>query len=120
MNSQKGSKIYKGFRLKFTIIEKSKDLDSVKIEELVGSIQTYELKLPQFKKNKFIVFNTIKEGNCDKSDDKTLVDEKLEYLLINSTIFLGITRNLFPSSHESDSNQYQATCPLSIVFKKYF
>ena len=31
------------FRSKVTTIEKSKDLDTVKIEELVGSFQTYEL-----------------------------------------------------------------------------
>jgi hypothetical protein len=31
----------KRFRIKVTTIEESKDLDNMKIEELVGSIQTY-------------------------------------------------------------------------------
>ncbi|XP_022868632.1 uncharacterized protein LOC111388180 [Olea europaea var. sylvestris] len=35
------------FRPKVTAIEESKDLDEVKIEELVGSLQTYELTLSQ-------------------------------------------------------------------------
>jgi hypothetical protein len=30
-----------------TTIEESKDLEEIKIEELVGSLQTYEYSLPQ-------------------------------------------------------------------------
>jgi len=33
------------FRIKVTTIEESKDLEELKIEELVGSLQTYELSL---------------------------------------------------------------------------
>jgi hypothetical protein len=40
------------FRIKATSIEESKDLDSMKIEELVGSFQTYEYSLPPVKKTK--------------------------------------------------------------------
>jgi hypothetical protein len=36
-----------GFRIKITTIEESKDLEDMKIEELVGSLQTYELSLPR-------------------------------------------------------------------------
>jgi hypothetical protein len=35
-------------------IEKSKDLEEMKIEELVGSLQTYEISLPPVKKVKTI------------------------------------------------------------------
>jgi hypothetical protein len=38
------------FRIKVTTIEESKDLEEMKIEELVGSLQTYELSLPPVKK----------------------------------------------------------------------
>ncbi len=45
----------KRFRIKVTTIKESKDLDTMKIEELVGSLRTYEFSLPQPKKNKSIV-----------------------------------------------------------------
>ena len=38
--------LLKSFRAKVTVIEESKDLDEIKIQELVGSLQTYELGLP--------------------------------------------------------------------------
>jgi hypothetical protein len=42
------------FRIKASIIEGSKDLDNMKIEELIGSLLTYELSLPPIKKAKSI------------------------------------------------------------------
>jgi hypothetical protein len=40
------------FRIKVTTIEESEYLDTIKIEELVGSFQTYEFSLPPVKKAK--------------------------------------------------------------------
>ena len=34
------------FHAKVTAIEESKDLDDIKVQELIGSLQTYELSLP--------------------------------------------------------------------------
>jgi hypothetical protein len=45
------------FRIKVTTIEESKDLEEMKIEELVGSLQTYELSLPPIKKLKTIALS---------------------------------------------------------------
>ena len=36
----------KRFRPKITAIEESKDIDSMRVDELVGYIQTYEMTLP--------------------------------------------------------------------------
>jgi hypothetical protein len=44
---------------KVTAIKETKDLDTIKIEELVGSFQTYELVLPHPKKN------TLSFKNCE-------------------------------------------------------
>jgi hypothetical protein len=46
------------FRIKVTTIEESNDL---KIEELVGSLQTYELSLPLVKKVKTIALKASKK-----------------------------------------------------------
>lgn len=48
----------KRFISKDTDIEKSKDLDAIKIKELVGSIQIYEFSLPKSKK-KYLAFNIV-------------------------------------------------------------
>jgi hypothetical protein len=49
------------FRIKVTTIEESKDLEEMKIEELVGSLQTYELSLPPVKKVKTIALKAYKK-----------------------------------------------------------
>ncbi|XP_022874267.1 uncharacterized protein LOC111393100 [Olea europaea var. sylvestris] len=67
------------FRPKVTAIEESKDLDEVKIEELVGSLQTYELTLSQHKKGKSIALKAIKEN--ESSDTESLRDEEIAYFV---------------------------------------
>jgi lipoate-protein ligase A len=49
------------FRIKVTTIEESKYLEEMKIEELVGSLQTYELSLPPVKKVKTIALKASKK-----------------------------------------------------------
>jgi hypothetical protein len=49
------------FRIKVTTIEESKDLEEMKIEELVGSLQTFELSLPPVKKLKTIALKASKK-----------------------------------------------------------
>jgi len=38
-----------------TDIEESKDLDEIKVQELIGSFQTYELSLPSQRKSKSLL-----------------------------------------------------------------
>ncbi|XP_022876710.1 uncharacterized protein LOC111394893 [Olea europaea var. sylvestris] len=71
----------KRFRPKVTATEESKDLDTVKIEELVGSLQTYELTISQPRKNKSITLNTIREEESESSVVETLRDEEIVYFV---------------------------------------
>jgi hypothetical protein len=49
------------FKIKVTTIEESKDLEEMKIEELVGSLQTYEYSLPPVRKAKTIALKLSKK-----------------------------------------------------------
>jgi hypothetical protein len=49
------------FRIKVTTIEESKDLDEMKIEELVRSLQTYEYSFPSIRKAKTISLKASKK-----------------------------------------------------------
>jgi len=64
------------FRIKVTTIEESKDLEEMKIEELVGSLQTYELSLPPVKKLKTIALKASKKKVEASSEDDSEEEEK--------------------------------------------
>jgi hypothetical protein len=49
------------FKIKVTTIEESKDLDEMKIKELVGSLHTYEYSLPPVRKEKAIALKAFKK-----------------------------------------------------------
>jgi hypothetical protein len=64
------------FRIKVTTIEESNDLEEMKIEELVGSLQTYELSLPPVKKVKTIALKASKK-KARVSSKKTMIMKKM-------------------------------------------
>jgi hypothetical protein len=69
------------FRIKVTTIEESKDLEEMKIEELVGSLQTYELSLPPIKKLKTIALKASKKKVEASSGDDSEEEEKAVAML---------------------------------------
>lgn len=75
------------FRLKVIVIEESKDLNTVKIEEVVRFFQTYKLSLSQSKKNKTLSLSTIKEKDCDTTDDDTPKNEEIFYFFLLFFLF---------------------------------
>ncbi|CAI9756576.1 unnamed protein product [Fraxinus pennsylvanica] len=75
--------LHERFRPKVTVIKKNKDLDPVKIEELVGYLQTYELIISQHKKNESLALNIVKEEQYVYSDSKSFNDEEITYFVKN-------------------------------------
>jgi hypothetical protein len=69
------------FRIKVTTIEESKDLEEMKIEELVGSLQTYELSLPPIKKMKTVALKASKKKLEASSEDDSEEEEKVVAML---------------------------------------
>ena len=72
------------FHAKVTAIEESKDLDDIKVQELIGSLQTYELLLPSQRKIKSLALKTINERiDAHDSSNEDIVDKDVAYLVKN-------------------------------------
>ena len=76
--------LLESFRAKVTGIEESKDLNDIKIQELIGSLQTYELSFPSQRKSKSLALKTINErieaNDLSNEDD---VEKDVAYLMKN-------------------------------------
>ena len=77
------------FPAKVTAIEESKDLDDIKVQELIGSLQKYELSLPNQRKRKSFALKIVNErvDVHDPSDDDA-VEKDVAYLAKNFQKFL--------------------------------
>ena len=79
----------KSFCAKVTAIKESKDLDDIKVQELIGSLQTYELSLPTQRKSKSLALKTINERlEVHDSSDEDVVDKDVTYLVKSFRKFL--------------------------------
>ena len=82
------------FRAKVTAIEESKDLDEIKVQELIGSFQTCELSLPNQRKSKSLSLKTINERvEAHDSSDEDVVEKDVAYLAKNFHKFLKFKNN---------------------------
>ena len=70
------------FRPKATVITENKDVDSVPIDELVGSLQSYELDLPKTNKSKSMALKSIDDVDDNGFDDE-LSSTEIAYLAKN-------------------------------------
>ena len=75
------------FRPKVTAITESKDMDSIPVDELLGSLQSYELDLPKTNKSKSMALKSVDDVEVDGFDDKLSVTE-IAYLTKNFRNFL--------------------------------
>ena len=72
------------FCAKVTANEESKNLDDIKVQELVGSLQTYELSLPSQRKSKSLTLKTINERvEAHDPSDVDVVEKEVAYLVKN-------------------------------------
>ena len=77
------------FRSKVTAIIESKDVDTIAIDELVGSSQSYELDLPKTSKSKSMVLKFVDDvDDCGFDDEISSIE--IVYLAKN---FINFLRN---------------------------
>ena len=75
------------FRPKVTAITESKDVDSIPIDELEGSLQSYELDLPKTSKSKSIALKSGDDVDVGGFEDELSATE-IAYLAENFRNFL--------------------------------
>ena len=76
--------LLESFRAKVIAIEESKDLDDIKVQELIGSLQTYELSLPNQRNSKSLALKTVNERvDVHDSSDDDVVEKDVAYLAKN-------------------------------------
>jgi hypothetical protein len=76
------------FRDKVTVIEVCQDLDTIKVEELVGSLKAYDLTFLRPKK-KNLALKIMRKEASDSSDVETTDEENLEMLAKRFKRFLN-------------------------------
>ena len=70
-----------------TVITKSKDVDSILVDELVRSLQSYELDLPKTGKSKLMALKFVDDVDVNGFDDELSAIE-IAYLAKNFRNFL--------------------------------
>jgi len=102
------------FRIKVTTIEESKDLESMKIEELVGSLQTYEYSLAPVKKAKTIALKASKkkarvsfekDSNNEEEDAVAMLAKNFGRLMKNEKFKKKFTKRLKKAPKESEPEE---------------
>ena len=86
--------LLESFLAKVTIIEERKDIDDIKVQELIGSLQTYELSLPSQRKSKSLTLKTNNERiEAHDSSDEDEVKKDVAYLVKNFRKFLKFKKS---------------------------
>ena len=75
------------FKPKVTAITESKDVDSIPVDELIGSLQSYELDLPKTSKSKSMALKSVDDVDVSGFDGELSATE-IAYLTKNFRNFL--------------------------------
>jgi hypothetical protein len=108
------------FRIKVTTIEEFKDQDEMKIEELVGSLQTYEYSLPPVKKAKTIAIKASKkkarvsseEDSDNEEDAVAMLSKNFGRLMKNDKFKKKFTERLKKAPREFELEEAKKKDPI--------
>jgi len=107
------------FRIKVTTVEKSKNLEETKIEQLMGFLQTYELSLPLVKKVKTIALKPSKKKakvlskeECDNEEDAVaMLAKNFGRLMKNDKFYKKFSKRLKKAPREFEPKEAKKKDP---------
>ena len=103
----------KNFRPKVTAIIESKDVDSIPVDELVKSLQSYEFDLPKTSKSKSMALKSIDDVDVGGFDDE-LSATKIAYLDKNFRNFLRNNNRRVRGTNTTKSRNFRKNDPTKV------
>ena len=101
------------FRPKVTAITESKDVDSITVDELVGSLQSYELGLPNTSKSKSMALKSVDDVDVGGFDDELFATE-IAYLAKNFRNFLRNNNRRARDKNTIESRNFRKNDPTKV------
>ena len=101
------------FRLKVTAITESKDVDSIPVDELVGSLQYYELDLPNTNKFKSMALKSVDDIDESGFDDELFATE-IAYLAKNFRNFLRNNNRRARGKNNAEQGNFRRNDPTKV------
>ena len=101
------------FRPKVTVITESKYVDSIPVNELVGSLQSYELDLPKTNKFKSMALKSIDDVNENGFDDELSFIE-IAYLTKNFKNFFGNNNRRERDKNNAEPRNFKRNEPIKV------
>ena len=96
------------FRPKVTVITESKDVDSIPVDELVGSLQSYELDLP-----KSMALKSVDDVEFGRFDDELFAIE-IAYLAKNFRNFLRNNNRKARDANTTELRNFRKNDPTKV------
>ena len=96
-----------------TAITESKDVDSIPVDELVGSLQSYELDLPKTSKSKSMTLKLVDDVEVGGFDDE-LSAVKIAYLAKNFRNFLRNSNRRARGTNTAEPRNFRKNDPTKV------
>ena len=101
------------FRPKVTAIIESKDVDSILVDELIRSLQSYELDLPKTNKSKSMALKLVDDVEIGGFDDKLSTTE-ITYLIKNFRNFFRNSNKKARGMNTVESRNFKKNDPTKV------
>ena len=101
------------FRPKVTVITESKDVNPIPVDELVGSLQSYELDLPKTSKSKSMALKSVDDVEVGGFNDELSATE-IAYLAKNFRNFLRNNNRKAKGANTAEPRNFRKNDPTKV------